>query len=73
VTSTALLYLIAFGFGTIAGMVAFSTLLGAPFALLGGAPRLQRAMTLTTGAASFALGTYWLLDCTLRAARAGAS
>jgi hypothetical protein len=72
VRSTALRYLNAFGFGTIAGMPAFSTRLGAPFVLLGGAPCPQRAMTGTRGAAASALGTYGLLDRTLPAGRAGA-
>lgn len=71
--TAALLYLGAFGVGTIAGMVACSTLVGAPFALLGGAPRLQRAMTAITGAASLALGIYLLLDHTLRATSTGAA
>jgi hypothetical protein len=70
--STALLYLNAFGFGTIAGVPAFCTLLGAPLVLLGGAPCLQRAMTLTSGAAPLALGTCWPLDCTRPAGRVGA-
>lgn len=67
----ALLYLFAFGCGTIAGMVNCSTLVGAPFARLGGAPRLRQAMTGPTGAASLALGAYGLLDCSRQAPSAG--
>jgi len=62
-----LLYLASFGVGTLVGMVACSTLLGAPFAMASGGPRLQRALVATTGAASLALGAFLLFERSLQA------
>jgi hypothetical protein len=67
-----LLYLVSFGLGTIAGMVACSTLLGAPFAMASSGPRLQRALTAATGVASLALGAFLLFGRSLLATSGGA-
>jgi len=67
-----LLYLASFCVGTLAGMVACSTLLGAPFAMASSGPRLQRALTATTGVASLALGALLLFERSLQATSGGA-
>ncbi len=53
----ALLYLLIFGIGTIAGMMLITTLLGVPFAAAGARMvRLQRGLRLTTGVISLVFG-----------------
>lgn len=58
--ATAALYLGVFGLGSILGMVAFSLLLGAPFALLGDGPGARRLAAVATGLVSLAFGA-WLV------------
>jgi len=67
--AAALWYLGAFGIGTIVGMVACSTLLGAPVAVFGAAPSVRRVMTAVTGVASVALGAYLLIELALASGR----
>jgi len=59
--AAALVYLVVFGLGTIAGMVAFSLVLGAPFAALGEAGRWQRPLTAGTGLLSLGFGAWLIL------------
>jgi hypothetical protein len=54
----ALAYLLVFGLGTIAGMVAFSLALGAPFARLGSSAVASRWVTAGTGMLSLLFGAY---------------
>ena len=57
---TALVYLAVFGAGTMAGMVALSLALGAPFAVANGHAGFGRPLSLATGVASVAFGS-WLV------------
>ncbi|MFN8573880.1 MAG: hypothetical protein U0132_17615 [Gemmatimonadaceae bacterium] len=53
----AVLYLLIFGFGTIAGMMLITTLMGVPFASAGArVVRVQRGLRLTTGVVSLVFG-----------------
>lgn len=54
----ALLYLFAFGIGTIAGMMAFTLALSAPLAVFGDAGAFRRLTTAATGAISLLFGAY---------------
>jgi len=56
--AAALAYLLVFGLGTIAGMVAFSLALGAPFARLGTSALASRWVTAGTGMLSLLFGAY---------------
>lgn len=56
--ATALVYLAIFGVGTMAGMVAFSLLLGAPLAALGEGAAWQRLASAATGIVSLLFGTH---------------
>jgi len=53
-------YLLVFGIGTVAGMVAFSLVLGAPLAAVGHAPIWRSRLAASTGLASLACGI-WLI------------
>jgi high-affinity nickel-transport protein len=53
----ALLYLLVFGTGTVAGMMLITTLVGAPFAVAGDRfSRVQRGLRLATGVVSLIFG-----------------
>jgi high-affinity nickel-transport protein len=58
----ALAYLLVFGFGTIAGMVAMSLGLGLPAALASGRPGLARWLLGGSGVASIAVGVLLLVE-----------
>jgi hypothetical protein len=57
--AAALVYLAVFGLGTTLAMASFSLLVGAPVALSGGSPALQRLAVVATGWLSIACGA-WL-------------
>ena len=62
-TAAALGYLVLFGIGTILGMTAITGLLSLPFTVRApGMRRGQRALALTTGAASVAFGLYLIFQ-----------
>ena len=54
--AAAFLYILVFGAGSTAGMLAFSGLLGIPFALAGGSPALGPALRVLVGASSLVVG-----------------
>jgi hypothetical protein len=56
--ATAVAYLAVFGAGTIAGMIACSCALAAPFAVLPDADGVRRAVVAATGLASVGFGSY---------------
>ncbi|MDR6224135.1 urease accessory protein UreH [Desmospora profundinema] len=59
----ALLYLLLFGVGTIAGMSLFAVLIGVPFTYAGKrSVMLERGMGMTAGAVSILFGIYYLQD-----------
>jgi high-affinity nickel-transport protein len=58
--AAALAYLAVFALGTIAGMVAFSLALAAPFSRLGSWPHASRWVTAGTGVVSLLFGA-WLI------------
>ena len=58
-TAARLSYLAVFGLGSIVGMAALSGALGWPLARLGSRPALGRAISLSVGLISTALGLYW--------------
>jgi hypothetical protein len=60
--AAALVYLVVFGLGSIAGMVAFSLVLGAPFAALGEVGRWRRPLTAGTGLLSLGFGAWLVLQ-----------
>ena len=58
-------YLALFGVGTVLSMAAITLLLGVPFAITGGAQRLNRAVSGVAGGASVVLGGGLMSDITL--------
>ena len=70
--AAALAYLLVFGLGTIAGMVAFSLVLGAPFARLGASAGLSRWVTAGTGMLSLLFGAYLIYEIGFAAAQRAA-
>jgi high-affinity nickel-transport protein len=68
----ALAYLVVFGLGTIAGMVAFSLALGAPIARLGSHAGLSRWVTAGTGLLSLLFGAYLIYEIGFVAAQRAA-
>ena len=60
--AAALVYLVVFAVGTIAGMVLFSMLVGTPFAALGSRPQMRRLVTASTGLASLVFGAYLMYE-----------
>ncbi|GGE13203.1 hypothetical protein GCM10011571_13270 [Marinithermofilum abyssi] len=59
----ALLYLVVFGLGTVAGMSLFAVLIGFPFTYAGRHfARVERGMGITAGAVSILFGCYYLQD-----------
>jgi len=67
-TSTAarITYMTLFGFGSTVGMAALSGLLGWPLAKMGSNRSLARAMSVTVGCVSIALGIFWGYPLTSR-------
>jgi len=59
-TSAALVYLLVFGIGNVAGMAAFSLALGAPLAAAGHTPARRARLAMGTGLASLLCGL-WLI------------
>jgi len=70
--AAALAYLLVFGLGTIAGMVAFSLALGAPFARLGASAGASRWVTAGTGMLSLLFGAYLIYQIGFAAAQRAA-
>ena len=70
--AAALAYLAVFGLGTIAGMVAFSLALGAPFARLGASAGVSRWVTAGTGMLSLLFGAYLIYEIGFAAAQRAA-
>ena len=70
--AAALAYLLVFGLGTIAGMVAFSLALGVPFTRLGASAGLSRWVTAGTGMLSLLFGAYLIYDVGFAAAQRAA-
>jgi high-affinity nickel-transport protein len=68
----ALAYLVVFGLGTIAGMVAFSLALGVPFARAGSSAPFARWVTAGTGVVSLAFGAWVIWEIGFAAAQRGA-
>jgi high-affinity nickel-transport protein len=65
----ALAYLAVFGLGTIAGMVAFSAAVAAPFARLGSGPGAVRWVTAGTGVVSLLFGAWLIYEIGFAAAQ----
>jgi len=59
-TAMALAYLVVFGLGTVAGMMACSLVLAAPLRHLPGVAGRRRALTAGTGLASLSFGVWWI-------------
>ena len=70
--AAALAYLVVFGLGTIAGMVAFSLALAAPFARLGTSAGFSRWITAGTGMVSLLFGAYLIYEIGFAAAQRAA-
>jgi len=70
--AAALVYLLVFALGTIAGMVTFSLALGAPIARLGASPGLSRWVTAGTGMLSLIFGAYLIYEIGFAAAQRAA-
>lgn len=70
--TAAMAYLLVFGLGTIAGMVAFSLALGAPFARLPASAGLSRWVTAGTGMLSLIFGAYLIYEIGFAAAQRAA-
>ena len=70
--AAALAYLLVFGAGTIAGMVAFSLALGVPVARLPAAAPLARWVTAGTGVVSLLFGAWVIYEFGFAAAQRGA-
>jgi high-affinity nickel-transport protein len=70
--AAAMAYLLVFGLGTIAGMVAFSLALGAPFARLPASAGLSRWVTAGTGMLSLIFGAYLIYEIGFAAAQRAA-
>lgn len=68
----ALAYLLVFGVGTIAGMVAFSLTLGIPVARLGASAPFSRWVTAGTGVVSLLFGAWVIYEIGFAAAQRGA-
>jgi high-affinity nickel-transport protein len=70
--AAALAYLLVFGLGTIAGMVAFSLALGAPVARLGASAGASRWVTAGTGMLSLLFGAWLIYEIGFAAAQRAA-
>ena len=71
-SAAALVYLLVFALGTIAGMVAFSVVLVAPFARLGASAPFSRWVTAGTGMLSLLFGAYLIYEIGFAAAQRSA-
>ncbi len=58
--TAALIYLAVFGAGTILGMAAYAALAAVAVSRIAASVRLSRAAALTTAAASFFVGLWWI-------------
>jgi len=56
------LYLLIFGFGTVAGMLMFTTLIGIPFVFSVSRTSINHALTRVTGVVSTAFGIYYMYN-----------
>lgn len=56
------LFILIFGFGTIIGMLGFTTILGIPFVISKGKLGVNRLLTKTAGAVSFLFGVYYIYN-----------
>jgi High-affinity nickel-transport protein len=65
-TSSRLLYITLFGFGSVMGMALLSGMLGLPLAKLGKNPRAGRLLSGATGLLSTVLGLFWGWPIALR-------
>jgi hypothetical protein len=70
--AAALAYLVVFGIGTIAGMVAFSLALGVPIARAGASAPVARWVTAGTGVVSLLFGAWVIWEIGFAAAQRGA-